>query len=271
VALVSRGIAGLRLALPCAAVALLCGCGSEGPSATTVVTRAPAESELTAAEVESAPSAQPPQPETDLALQVPEGAHPVIWVADGAEAELRTQPGGGERVARIGGQTRFGSPSVFGVIEQRGDWAGISTERLPNGELGWIQLDAGTIEAGWTKFEIVVDLSDRMAELRVGDEVQRSFAVTVGAPASSTPTGVYSVTDTFTDLASDAYGCCALAISATQPNLPSGWLGGNRIAIHGTEGELGVATSSGCVRAADGEVRDLVRTVPLGTPVSIRA
>src|SRR5438046_10470300 len=27
---------------------------------------------------------------------------------------------------------------------------------------------------------------------------------------------------------------CILALSATQPNLPAGWSGGNRIAIHGT-------------------------------------
>jgi hypothetical protein len=208
---------------------------------------------------------------TDLALQIPEDAHPVIWVADGAEAEMWAEPGGGDRIARIGARTRFGSPSVFGVVEQRGDWAGVSTERLPNGELGWIRLHPEAIEAGWTKYEVVVDLSDRTAELWLGDQAERSFPVTVGAPASSTPTGVYSVTDTFTDLDSEAYGCCALAISATQPNLPSGWLGGNRIAIHGTEGELGIATSSGCVRAADAEVRDLVRTLPLGTPVTIRA
>jgi lipoprotein-anchoring transpeptidase ErfK/SrfK len=98
-----------------------------------------------------------------------------------------------------------------------------------------------------------------------------SFPVTVGAPASATPTGRLSVTDAFTGLDSAAYGCCALALSATQPNLPSGWLGGRTIAIHGTSGPLGVAASHGCIRAADDSVAKLVRIVPLGTPVLIQA
>ena len=62
-----------------------------------------------------------------------------------------------------------------------------------------------------------------------------------------------------------------MALSATQPNLPSGWLGGRRIAIHGTSGPLGVAASHGCVRAADDDVAKLIDAVPLGTPVFIRA
>ncbi|MET0927105.1 MAG: L,D-transpeptidase [Solirubrobacterales bacterium] len=52
--------------------------------------------------------------------------------------------------------------------------------------------------------------------------------------------------------------------------MPSGWLGGNRIAIHGTSGPLGIAASHGCVRAADDEVAALIDKVPLGTPVFIR-
>ena len=97
---------------------------------------------------------------------------------------------------------------------------------------------------------IVVDVSDRSAELLEGDKVERRFAVTVGAPGSDTPLGRFAVTDTFRGDLNPAYGCCALALSATQPNLPSGWLGGSRIAIHGTTGPLGIAASHGCVRAA---------------------
>ena len=62
-----------------------------------------------------------------------------------------------------------------------------------------------------------------------------------------------------------------MALSATQPNLPSGWLGGRRIAIHGTAGPLGIAASLGCVRAADADVSELIGRVPLGTPVFIRS
>ena len=58
----------------------------------------------------------------------------------------------------------------------------------------------------------------------------------------------------------------------SQPNLPAGWTGGNRIAIHGTlsASDFGRAVSAGCVHASDSDLRYLMRTVPLGTPVVIR-
>ena len=67
---------------------------------------------------------------------------------------------------------------------------------------------------------------------------------------------------------SASYGCCILALSATQQSLPAGWSGGNRIAIHG--GPTGGAVSAGCIHAADADLRYLMRLVPLGTPVLVR-
>lgn len=34
--------------------------------------------------------------------------------------------------------------------------------------------------------------------------------------------------------AASPYGCCVLALTGRQPNVPQGWKGGNRLAIHGT-------------------------------------
>ncbi len=249
------------------------GAASDGEAATTVTDADPATdaAALEPNEVEAAPSAEPPAPKPTLTLDVPAEAYPVIWVRVDHRVALRTEPGGGELVKRIGRRTEFGSPSVFGVVDQRGNWAGVTTTLLPNGRVGWIKLDPKRIEAGWTSYSIVVDVSDRRAALLEGGESRLSFPVTVGAPGSDTPTGRFAVTDTFTRLHSAAYGCCAVALSATQPNLPSGWLGGNTIAIHGTAGPLGVAASHGCVRAADADVAKLVRRIPLGTPVFVRA
>jgi hypothetical protein len=68
------------------------------------------------------------------------------------------------------------------------------------------------------------------------------------------------------------YGCCILALSAHQPNLPPGWPGGDRIAVHGTDdpGSIGAAVSAGCPRARDADLRYLMRVVPLGAPVVVR-
>ena len=95
------------------------------------------------------------------------------------------------------------------------------------------------------------------------------LSVGVGRPGSPTPTGHFSVTDKLNGHAYSAfYGCCILALSATQPNLPAGWSGGNRIAIHG--GPTGGAVTAGCIHAGDADLRELIRLVPLGTPVLIR-
>jgi lipoprotein-anchoring transpeptidase ErfK/SrfK len=213
----------------------------------------------------------PTRRDAAMALDAPEGASPVIWVRAGERVEIRTEPGGGERVETVSRRTRFGSPSVFAVFRHVGDWAAISTASQPNGELGWVRLDPDRLRAGWTRTSIVVDLSERRAELYRGARLVSSFTVTIGAAASPTPTGRFAVTDTLRGGLASAYGCCAVALSATQPNLPSGWLGGRRIAIHGTTGALGVATSNGCVRAADEQVSKLIESVDLGTPVRIRA
>jgi lipoprotein-anchoring transpeptidase ErfK/SrfK len=61
-----------------------------------------------------------------------------------------------------------------------------------------------------------------------------------------------------------------VALTANQPSLPSGWLGGNRIAFHGTDGPLGVAASHGCIRAANPDVEGLLSKLPLGARVEIR-
>jgi lipoprotein-anchoring transpeptidase ErfK/SrfK len=100
----------------------------------------------------------------------------------------------------------------------------------------------------------------------------RRFPVTVGGPGSPTPPGRYSVTDGLTTEGEHSryYGCCVLALSGHQTNLPLGWLGGDRMAIHGTTGGVGGAESAGCLRAGDADMTFLFRRVPLGTPVLVR-
>ena len=252
------------------AIAIAFGaCGNEDKPEPATVTASATEDVPRAAAPTA--SARRNSPSSKLSLDHPADGYPTIWVRGGREVEIRTEPDGGELVERVGRRTEFDSPSVFGVIEKRGNWAGVTYPKLANNQLGWIELDPKRLKSGWTRVSISVDISERRAELREGPRVVRSFAVTVGAPESETPTGRFAVTDTFRGDLDAAYGCCALALSANQPNLPSGWFGGNRIAIHGTAGALGVAESSGCVRAADADVSKLVDRAPLGAPVFIRA
>ena len=224
--------------------------------------------ETTAASSPPAPVAPKPAREKPR-LEIPDRGEPIVWPRKGARIPVRSAPGG-KVVKTLGWRTPFESRTVLSVVRRVGQWVGAPTPLLPTGELGWVKLDPAKLRAGWTPYSIDVDLSSRAAQLRRGDRVLRSFTVTVGAPGSSTPTGRFAVTDIFRGNINPVYGCCAVATTARQLNLPSGWLGGDRIAIHGTTGPLGVAASNGCVRAADEDVSALVDRVRLGSPVIIR-
>jgi lipoprotein-anchoring transpeptidase ErfK/SrfK len=247
----------IALATAVAAVASgLAGCGSGDSS--TPGTPTP-----------SAVAASKPLPaHPSQRLQLGRRGQPIVWLKRHASIPIRTEPGG-RVIKRLGSKTEFGSRTVLAVFSHRGPWAGVPTPLLPNGRLGWVKLAPSRLRAGWTRYLVDVDLSARRVRLRLGRRVLRSFAATVGAPGSPTPIGRFAVTDTFRANLNPAYGCCAVATTATQPHLPSGWLGGNRIAIHGTQGPLGLAASHGCVRAANRDVSALVNRVPLGTPVAI--
>ncbi len=205
----------------------------------------------------------------DHTLALPDRGHRVVYVLRGHRVDLHASPGG-PVIETVGDETEFGSPHVFAVTETEGRWVGVPTPLLDNGVLAWIRLDDRDLGAGYTRFELLIDLSDRRAELWKKGEAVRAFTVSVGAPGSETPTGRFAVTDVFRRGLNPSYGCCAVALTASQPNLPSGWLGGNRIAIHGTSGPLGLAISSGCVRAADRDVDAIIDKAPLGAPVTVR-
>jgi lipoprotein-anchoring transpeptidase ErfK/SrfK len=181
----------------------------------------------------------------------------------------------GPVVDRVASTTEFGSPRAFGVVAtQRARWLGVTDAALGNGRLGWIDASTGGVTYSRTRLEIDIDLSSRTLVLRRDDVVLLRTRVGVGRAGSPTPTGRFAVTDELNGPSySSYYGCCILALSATQPNLPRGWTGGNRVAIHGTPSasDFGRAVSAGCVHAPDGVLRTLMRTVPLGTPVSIHA
>jgi hypothetical protein len=191
-----------------------------------------------------------------------------IQIRRGAELPVLASPGG-NAVKRFDHKTEFGSPRVLWVAERRGPWLGVVAPELGNGNVGWLRLDRDSLRFGRTPYSMHVDLSDRLIQLRRGDTLVRRVVVSVGRIGSGTPPGRFAVTDIVTDGISEAYGCCAIALSAVQPNTPAGWIGGNRIAVHGWNGPVGDAASGGCLRASNDDVRSLIKRVPLGSPVFI--
>jgi hypothetical protein len=197
--------------------------------------------------------------------------HELVRVRAGRSVALRSAPGGAA-VARLDSRTEFGSARVLSVLATRGDWIGVSTPLRRNGQLGWIDRRAEGLDFVRSELSLHADLSRRRLVLRRGPRVLRTLRVAIGRPGSSTPTGRFAVTDKLSGPRFARYfGCCILALSGTQPRLPAGWDGGNRLAIHGTDrpSSIGRRASAGCLRAAEGPLRSIIRTVPVGTPVTI--
>jgi len=185
---------------------------------------------------------------------------------------LSDRPGGPAK-HRLEATTEFGTPRVLGVAARRGGWLGVVTSARPNGRLAWVRGGQRSLRPDRTRWSLHADLSRRSLVLRAGGRPVARAAVAIGRPESPTPTGRFAVTDKLDGSRfSPYYGCCVLALSGSQPNPPPGWTGGNRLAIHGTNtpGTIGAAASAGCLRAADADLRVLMRKAPLGTPVFIR-
>jgi lipoprotein-anchoring transpeptidase ErfK/SrfK len=183
---------------------------------------------------------------------------------------LHAWPGGAVRV-RVSRSTGFGSPLTFSVARVRGHWLGVRSEALPNGRLGWIDARRSSLRRFTTRLWIEADLSQRELVLHRGFEVLRRMPIAIGRGGSPTPIGRFAVTDKLLGhKLGGGFGCCVLALTGHQTRLPAGWIGGDRIAIHGgDESMLGRAVSAGCLHARASDLRALMRIVPLGTPVEI--
>jgi lipoprotein-anchoring transpeptidase ErfK/SrfK len=243
--------------------ALLVGCGGATEPAAVTPQPTPATEALAPAE---APSAAPP-------AAAPAWRARGRWTTArlGARVALRSVPGG-RAVGRVGPRTQFGGPRVLSVLRQRGAWLQVVVPERPNARPGWIS--AAHARLGATDVSIRIDRSSRTLTVRDRDRAIQRVRIGVGAPAHPTPTGRFAVTDKLQmGGPGTTYGCCAIALSAHQPNVPATWNGLDRIAVHGTQSPetIGTAASLGCMHASERDLRRLMRTVPLGAPVFIRA
>jgi L,D-transpeptidase catalytic domain len=184
---------------------------------------------------------------------------------------LYREPGGARRL-KIRARTEWGSPRVLGVVNQRGDWLAVQAPELRNGEVGWIPRARARVDC--VSWSVHADLSRRTLSVRENGRTVRRFTVAIGRRANPTPKGRFSVTDRLRVTGSSSpYGCCVLALTGHQTDLPEYWPGGDRLAIHATndESSIGKPVSLGCMRAKAGQARWLIDNVPLGTPVFVRA
>jgi len=221
----------------------------------------------------AAPSVRSPQEESRPPAQTPNLRR--RWPLGGRlvrRAQLRERPGG-RVVTTLATKTQYGSERVLAVVAREPGWYGVLSESMPNSRAGWIPADAVSLR--YEPYRLSIDLSKRRLTVRHDGRVVRRVTVAIGRPGVETPTGRFAITDSLrvSGDGNGPYGCCAIALTGRQPNIPQGWTGGDRIAIHGTPNEatIGTAASSGCVRVGERDIRWLMDRLPLGTTVRIRA
>jgi lipoprotein-anchoring transpeptidase ErfK/SrfK len=143
--------------------------------------------------------------------------------------------------------------------------------QLHNGRLGWIP--SGGAQLTEVHYSIRIETRRHLLTVFRDGRIVRTMPAAVGRAGTATPAGQFAVTDKlhFRPL-SQAYGCCALALSAHEYNLGPDWTGGNLVAIHSTPdaASIGKSVSHGCVRVSLSQGRWLVNNVPLGTVVTVR-
>lgn len=198
----------------------------------------------------------------------PTGPSLVLVVERGEKVAIRSAPGS-RTLATAGWRTPFGSARRLRVVERRGDWFAVESDVLGNGVVGWVPGTA-PVRVVRLRTSVEADLSERMLTVRRDARIVFRRRVSIGAGASPTPSGRFHVTD---HIGGSRWrlGCCIVVLSGTQPRLPAGWGGGDRLGIHGRPGSsppIGAPSSAGCLHATEQTLRALAQ-LPLGTPVVI--
>lgn len=160
------------------------------------------------------------------------------------------------------------------VVRRRGPWFAIPTAQLPDGRLGWIrQTPARPLSR--TRTLVRVDLSARRVWVTHGAQLLMTAPVAIGAPAFPTPTASTSV-DEIIPVTRDSiyaprdYGPVIIALRLAQSDPSPGFPDGGIVAFHGAgTPDVGTATTAGCLRMRNDDVRHLARMVREGTPVKI--
>ena len=195
----------------------------------------------------------------------------ILKVRPGHVVRMHARPGG-KLLFRVLPKTVYGRRLILSVTRRSGAWAAVPIFLVPNGRRAWVRVSRRTFVVRRTRWHITADLSARTMTVLHGDQRVRTLRVAIGGISTPTPPGTYAVTDKLNGRPfGSAYGCCILALSGHQPKIRTGPIDA-RLAIHGTDRPdlVGARVSEGCLRATDRNVRWLMRTVPVGTQVTIR-
>lgn len=185
--------------------------------------------------------------------------------------DVRRRPGIGEPGLRFTkGRSTVGTPT-FLVLQDYQDWIMVAIPVRPNGTIGWVK--AEEVDRYLMNYRVLVETeSNQMIVERDGVEISRQTVAT-GTGNTPTPTGLFFVREVVTADPTGPYGPYVLGLSGYSDVLNTFADGEGAIGLHGTNqpGLLGTNASFGCVRLTNESIFQLVRQLPIGTPVEIAA
>lgn len=168
----------------------------------------------------------------------------------------------------------LGAPQVFlledDVYDQQGGWwfRALLPVR-PNGTTGYIRADR--LEVVRTPWRLELTRSRFELRLYRNCELVRRFRVGIGTGHTPTPTGRFYLASLLKVPDPDTiYGPYAYGLSGFSETLKD-WPFGGIVGLHGTNdpSSIGRRSSHGCIRMRNRDILQLVKILPLGTPIEI--
>jgi hypothetical protein len=167
--------------------------------------------------------------------------------------------------------TVIGSPLIFLVTENRGDWLKVLAPLRPNQQEVWISADDVNIKSH--QWHVEVNVTSNSLQAWDGDELVFSTAVVAGTSYTPTPLGRFYINEMQQGIWSAPTGSYILSTNGFSDTLER--FGGEVpiFAIHGTSyaASVGQDLSNGCIRIPNELVLQMAATVPVGTPVDVVA
>jgi lipoprotein-anchoring transpeptidase ErfK/SrfK len=189
-----------------------------------------------------------------------------------------SRPAGGAVRATLGTTAKYtGGTNRLLVLESRRGrhgrlWLRVRLPVRPNGSQGWIAGDHAIVQRNAWRVE--VSTARRTAVVLRDGRVVRRARVGVGGPATPTPHGLFAVSEKF-ETTQRGVGRWVLALTAHSDVLRSFAGGPGLVALHGRSGNglppAFTHRSNGCVVFENADTAWLMRSLPPGTPVAIRA
>lgn len=166
----------------------------------------------------------------------------------------------------------YGTPRVFLIDEERGDWLKVLLPTRPNGSTGWIRKrDVSIVHHD---YRMVLELRAHKLTVYKGKDVFFEGPVGLGASATPTPTGLFYTTELLIPPPDQPYyGTYAYGLSAHSEVLDDFLGGDGQVGIHGTNdpSSVGANVSNGCIRMYNENITQLAENLPIGVPVEIKA